>query len=69
VSPINFNVLNQIFLEAIQNILQPEYVISLTFQVAIGGVGVSPAPGTNVIFGDPYSYFYTENGQIAVVEG
>jgi hypothetical protein len=69
VTPINFNVLNQIFLEAISSILQPEYVISLEFQVSVGGVGVAPAPGTNVVFGDPYSYFYTENGQISVVEG
>jgi hypothetical protein len=69
VSPINFNILNQIFLESISNVLQPEYIINLLFQVSIGGVGVSPAPGTNVIFGDQYSYFYTENGRITVIEG
>ena len=58
-SPINFNVLNQVFLEAVSNVLQPEYIIELLFQVSIGGVGAFPAPGTNVIFGDRYSYFYT----------
>jgi hypothetical protein len=41
----------------------------LLFQVSIGGVGTSPAPGTNVIFGDPFSYFYTENGRVTVIEG
>lgn len=68
-TPINFNVLNQIFLEAVSNILQPEYIIELLFQVSVGGAGMFPAPGTNVIFGDPYSYFFTENGLVTVIEG
>jgi hypothetical protein len=68
-SPINFNVLNQVFLQAVAGVLQPEYIVNLLFQVSIGGVGTSPAPGTNVIFGDPFSYFYTENGRVTVIEG
>ena len=68
-TPINFNVLNQVFLEAVSNVLQPEYIIELLFQVSIGGVGTFPASGTNVIFGDRYSYFYTENGRVTVIEG
>lgn len=68
-TPINLNVLNSVFLDAVSNILASELIISLTFQIAINGVGVFPEAGTQCIFGDINSYFYTENGDIAVVEG
>jgi len=68
-TPINLNVLNNVFLDAVSNILDGEFIINLTFQVAIDGLGVSPDPGTQCFFGDPNSYFYTENSLIIVVEG
>jgi hypothetical protein len=68
-TPINLNVLTQIFLESIQTIIQGEYMIDIQWQISVGGVGVSPAPGTQVIFGDRYSYFFTQNGNIIVSEG
>jgi hypothetical protein len=68
-TPINLNVLTQVFLESISTILPGEYVIDIQWQISVGGVGVSPAGGTQVIFGDRYSYFFTENGMITVSEG
>jgi hypothetical protein len=68
-TPINLNVMTQLFLEATSTILPGEYIIDIQWQLSIGGVGVFPAGGTQVIFGDRYSYFYTENGMITVGEG
>ena len=68
-TPINLNVMTQIFLESISTILPGEYVIDIQWTISIGGVGAAPVPGTQVIFGDRYSYFYTENGRVIVSEG
>jgi hypothetical protein len=69
IEPINYNVLTQIFLDAIADILAPEFVISINITVSVDGVPRTPAAGTQVIFGDPYSYFYTDTTQVEVLEG
>jgi hypothetical protein len=66
-TPINLNVLNKVFLDSVADILVGEYIIDLTFSISINGVGRTPQAGTQVIFGDPYSYFYTQNGQITII--
>jgi len=68
-SPINLNVLRTVFLDATVDVLQGEFIIDLEFVIYINGIGFNPQPGTNCIFGDPNSYFYTENGRITVTEG
>lgn len=68
-TPINLNVLNKVFLDAISSIVVGEYIIELQFQLAVNGVGVYPAAGTNVIYGDPYSYFFVESGGITILKG
>jgi hypothetical protein len=68
-TPINLNVMTQLFLEAITPILLGEAIIDLSFAISINGVGVLPGPGTQVIFGDPYSYFYTDPTMIQVLQG
>ena len=68
-TPINLNVMNKVFLDAIQSILVGEYVIDIVWEIFINEIGVSPQLGTQVIFGDPYSYFYTENGKVQVLKG
>jgi hypothetical protein len=67
-TPINLNVLNKVFLDAISPVLVGEYVTDIEWAITINEVGRSPAGGTQVIWGDPYSYFFTENGSIAVIE-
>jgi Ubiquitin-activating enzyme E1 FCCH domain/Baseplate J-like protein len=68
-TPINLNVLNQVFIDSIANILAGELLIDLEWTISISGVGALPAPGTQIIYGDRYSYFYTDNSQISVVQG
>jgi hypothetical protein len=68
-TPINLNVLNEVFLDSIANILAGELVIDIQWTISVSGVGTSPAPGTQVIYGDRYSYFYTDSSQVSVVQG
>jgi hypothetical protein len=68
-TPINLNVLNSVFLDAVSDILPGEAIISLTWTISVNGLGVVPALGTQVIFGDPYSYFYTDSSSVQVVNG
>jgi hypothetical protein len=68
-TPINLNVLTEVFLDSIDTIVPPESIISLIFNISIDGIGVLAAPGTQVIYGDPFSYFYTsEDGTGIVVQ-
>jgi hypothetical protein len=68
-TPININVLNQVFIDSIASILAGELIIDISWAISVNGVGVSPAGGTQVIYGDRYSYFYTQNGWINVIQG
>jgi hypothetical protein len=68
-TPINLNVLNKVFLDSISNIVVSEFIIDIVFQVSINGVGVNPAAGTQVIFGDPYSYFNVLSSDVQVLKG
>jgi len=68
-TPINLNVLNQVFIDSIANILAGELVIDLSWVISISGVGAVPAAGTQVIYGDRYSYFYTDSTQVTVLQG
>ena len=68
-TPINLNVLNQVFIDSIANIVAGELIIDITWIISISGVGASPSAGTQVIYRDRYSYFYTDSTQISVVQG
>jgi hypothetical protein len=61
--------LNKVFLDAVAPILVGEYIIDIEWQIYINEIGRFPQAGTQVIFGDPYSYFYTENGRVQVLKG
>jgi hypothetical protein len=68
-TPINLNVLNEVFLDSIVNILAGELVIDIQWTISVSGIGTFPQPGTQVIFGDRYSYFYTDTSQVSVIQG
>jgi hypothetical protein len=68
-TPINLNVMNKVFLDAISTIIVGEYIVDIEWTISINEVGRIPTPGTQVIYGDPYSYFYTENGKVQVLKG
>jgi hypothetical protein len=69
IAPINLNVLDSLFLDAVKNILPGERIIDIQWVFSINGVGTLPDPGTQVIYGDPYSYFYTDSTQVSVQQG
>jgi len=66
--PINLNVLTQVFLEAVADILQPSQVSVLNWSVSINGIVTAPQVGTELIFGDPESYFFAVASGINVVQ-
>jgi hypothetical protein len=68
-TPINLNVLNEVFLDSISNIISGELIIDINWVISISGVGAFPQAGTQVIFGDRYSYFYTDSSQITINQG
>jgi hypothetical protein len=68
-TPINLNVLSEIFIDSLVSIISGELIIDINWTISVSGVGVNPAPGTQVIFGDRYSYFYTDTSQVSVVQG
>jgi hypothetical protein len=68
-TPINLNVLNQVFIDSVASILAGELIIDIEWTISVSGVGVLPVGGTQVIFGDRYSYFYTDTTQISVIQG
>jgi hypothetical protein len=68
-TPINLNVLNEVFIDSLVSIISGELIISIDWTISVSGVGVNPSPGTQVIFGDRYSYFYTDTSQVSVVQG
>ena len=68
-TPINLNVLNQVFIDSVSSILAGELIIDLVWVISINGIGATVSPGTQVIYGDRYSYFYTQNGWITVNQG
>lgn len=67
--PINTLTLGEVFKESIASILSPELLTRLVFEIAINGVGVSVAVGTNTILSEPESYFYATIGGIVINQG
>jgi len=67
-TPLNLNVMTQVFLEAIADIIPGELMIDIEWTISINGIGVYPSVG-QTIFGDPNSFFWTQNGNVVIVEG
>jgi hypothetical protein len=65
-TPINIYVLEQVFTNAVSNILQAESITVLNFDVSFDGIGQLPEPDTGVIYGDPFSYFNTTSTNVLV---
>jgi hypothetical protein len=68
-TPINLNVLNQVFIDSVVNVLAGELIIDINWVISVSGVGTVPASGTQVIYGDRYSYFYTDTSNVSVIQG
>lgn len=66
--PINLIVAEGIFVTAVAGILTPDQISVLTFTVAINGVVTAPDVGTQLVRGDPESYFTATSGAISVTQ-
>lgn len=69
ISPINIYDMTRIFIDAVDPIVNGEYIDVLRFIVNFDGSGHVVEPGTGVIYGDPNSYFETSANDISVVQG
>lgn len=67
--PINVLSLEDVFIDAVASILARELISSLSFSVSINGVPTSETGGTNLIYGDPESYFFALASGISVTQG
>jgi hypothetical protein len=68
-TPINLSVLTEVFLDSIVSIISGELIVSINWTISVSGVGVGPVGGTQVIFGDRYSYFYTDEANVSIILG
>jgi hypothetical protein len=66
--PINLFDLQTTFLNAIEPLLSSEYITILNFSIFFDNASQLPTPGTGVIYGDPFSYFYTTISNVDVTQ-
>ncbi|MCX7898472.1 MAG: baseplate J/gp47 family protein [Methylocystis sp.] len=67
--PLNLAQMKCRFLNAVASVIAPELVSRVAFDVSINGIGTAPSPGTDLVFGDPESYFMTpDDGSLIIVE-
>lgn len=67
--PLNLNAISSAFEGAIASVLPVENLSALTYTVYINGVATSPSAGTELINGDPESYFFANLSGITVQQG
>jgi len=67
--PINLIKMQTIFTDAIASILPSQYVDTIVIHISINGVPTLPNSNTMVIFGDPFSYFYTDPAHVVINKG
>lgn len=66
--PINLNVMNNMFADAISGVLPTDQLSALSFIVTIDGITTPPLTGTQIIPGDPESYFQTQASLVTVIQ-
>jgi hypothetical protein len=67
--PLNLNAMSVAFASAVSSVLPTANLSALTFIVQINGVVVTPSAGTEIIPGDPESYFYCSATGATVTQG
>lgn len=67
--PINVFQMEEVFLAAIADIIDPTLVTRMIFSVSINGIGTPVTSGTGVIAGDAESYFLTTSSDITITQG
>ena len=64
--PLNINKLKNIWDNGVQNTVDMTLFTSLEVSVVVNGVLTDPDTNTNIISGDPYSYWYMESNGVTV---
>jgi len=67
--PINTYELQDAFQNAVEPIISASQVSKIDYVVAINGIDTAPTSGTLLIYGDPESYFSTNDSLVSVVQG
>jgi hypothetical protein len=67
--PINLNAMSAAFSQAISSVLPVGNLSALNFTVNVNGSVVTPEAGTEIIPGDPESYFEASNTAVTVTQG
>jgi Ubiquitin-activating enzyme E1 FCCH domain/Baseplate J-like protein len=68
-APINLNVLASLFLVAVASILPAAAVSVLDWAVSINGIPTSPSVGTQLVAGDPESYYFATASSVTFTQG
>lgn len=66
---INVMEMNEIFQQAVEDVLDSQFLTRLVFDVYINSTLVNPASGTYAISGDPESSFYAQTTGITIQQG
>lgn len=67
-APINLIELQDAVQDAIEPQIDLSQISQITWTVAINGVSASPSAGTQIIYGDPESYFFITAGGVTVTK-
>lgn len=64
--PLNINNLKDVFLQAVNTVLDMSLITTLNVVVTVNGIITSADAGTNIISGDPYSYWFIASDGVIV---
>jgi hypothetical protein len=65
-NPMNINNVKDVFLQAINSTLDMSLISTLNVIVTVNGIITGVDAGTNIISGDPYSYWYIASDGVIV---
>lgn len=66
--PINLLRLGDAFQAAIVSVLPPTFLSVLEFHISINGIGTLPDAGSQIIEGDPQSFFFAQAADFSIVQ-
>ena len=64
--PLNINNIKDVFLQSINSTIDMSLITTLNVIVTVNGVITSVDSGTNIISGDPYSYWFIASDGVTV---
>ncbi len=64
--PINLINLESVFVESIMDVVLPKNISNIFITVYIDDIAKPPLEGTQLVYGDPYSYFITSSTAITI---